>query len=149
METTLLSTFHPATPFSSIREGPKGSEDASDTDDLAMRERLGSIAKPAVPALAVLALLVVVGWLVIALSSRASSTNASHSGIVVPVVIGLPLGQAQAVMRTAGLAGVAYERDPQEPDSVVVAQKPAGGITVPLGSTVGFRTTGPDRIRSA
>jgi beta-lactam-binding protein with PASTA domain len=126
----------------------KGSEDAPDTDEIAVRERLGSIARPAVPALAVLVLLVVVGWLV-ALSSSASPTNAAHSGIVVPVVIGLPLGQAQAVMRKAGLEGVADERDPQGPDSVVVAQEPAGGITVPLGSTVGFRTTGPDRIRSA
>lgn len=143
-----MSTFRPPTPFSRVREGPKGSEDAPDTDDIAVRERLGSTVRAAAPALAVVAVLVVVGWLVVALSSGASSTNASHS-VAVPVALGLPLGQAQAVMRKVGLAGVAYERDPQEPDSVVVAQEPAGGITVPLGSTVGFRTTGPGRIRSA
>jgi beta-lactam-binding protein with PASTA domain len=112
-------------------------------EDVAVRERLGSTARLALPALAVLALLVVVSRLVVTLSSLPSPTGASRSVVGVPDVVGRQLGEAQAVMRTAGLAGVAYERDPQGPDSVVVAQKPWAGSAVPRGSTVGFRTRAP------
>jgi beta-lactam-binding protein with PASTA domain len=108
-----------------------------------VRERLGPTARLAVPALAVLVLLVVVSRLVVTLSSLPSPTDASRSVVGVPDVVGRQLGQAQAVMRGSGLVGVAYERDPQGSDSVVVAQKPPAGSTVPLGSTVGFRTSAP------
>lgn len=108
-----------------------------------MRERLGSTARLAVPALAILVLLVVAGRLIVTLSSLPSPTDASRSVVGVPDVVGRQLGQAQAVMRTTGLAGVAYERDPQGSGSVVVAQKPPAGSAVPRGSTVGFRTRAP------
>jgi beta-lactam-binding protein with PASTA domain len=108
-----------------------------------MREQLGSTVRLAAPALAVLVLLVLVGWLVVALSSLRSPTNASRSVPGVPDVVGRQVGQAQAVLRKAGLVGVAYERDPQGADSVVVAQEPPAGSTVPRGSVVGFRTRAP------
>jgi beta-lactam-binding protein with PASTA domain len=108
-----------------------------------VRERLGSTARLAVPALAILVLLLVAGRLVVTLSSLPSPTSASGSVVGVPDVVGRQLGQAQAVMREAGLVGAAYERDPQGSDSVVVAQQPHAGSAVPLGSTVGFRTTAP------
>jgi beta-lactam-binding protein with PASTA domain len=96
-----------------------------------------------VPALAVLVLLVVAGRLVVTLSSLPSRTGVSRSVTGVPDVVGRQLGQAQALMRKAGLVGVAYERDPQGVDSVVVAQEPPAGSTAPLGTTVGFRTRAP------
>jgi len=108
-----------------------------------MRERLGSTVRLAAPALAVLVSLVVVGWLVVALSSVRSPTSASRSVAGVPDVVGWHVGQAQAVMLKAGLVGVAYEPDSQGSDSVVVAQEPPAGSTVPRGSVVGFRTRAP------
>jgi beta-lactam-binding protein with PASTA domain len=111
-----------------------------------MRERLGStvrLAAPPLAALVVFVLLVVAGRLLVTLASLPSPANASRSVAGVPDVVGRQLGQAQAVMRKAGLAGVAYERDPQGSDSVVVAQEPSAGSTAPLGSTVGFRTRAP------
>jgi hypothetical protein len=58
----------------------------------------------------------------------------------VPNAIGRTLAQATSVMRTAGLQGVAFERDPQIGTAVVVAQEPSAGELVPPGSVVGFRT---------
>jgi hypothetical protein len=77
-------------------------------------------------------------------------------GYSVPDALGRTLAQAERVMRTAGLQGRAYERDPQGRDAVVVAQEPPAGVLVPPGSAVGFRTrTGvqpygvPRRLRLA
>jgi hypothetical protein len=61
-------------------------------------------------------------------------------GYVVPDALGRTLAQAERVMRTAGLHGGAYERDPQGRDAVVVAQEPPAGVLMPPGSMVGFRT---------
>ena len=68
-----------------------------------MRERLGSTVRLVVPALAVLVLLVVAGRLVVTLSSLPSRTGVSRSVTGVPDVVGRQLGQAQALMRKAGL----------------------------------------------
>jgi hypothetical protein len=78
-----------------------------------MRERPGSTVRLAAPALAVLVSLVMVGWLVVALSSVRSPTNASRSVAGVPDVV----GQAQAVLRKAGVVGVAWptSQTPKEP----------------------------------
>ena len=43
-------------------------------------------------------------------------------------------------MRTGGLRGSAFERDPQGSNAVVVAQEPPAGVLVPPGSVVAFRT---------
>ena len=55
-----------------------------------------------------------------------------------PDVLGRTLAQAEGVLRTAGLHGGAYERDPQGRTAVVVAQEPPAGVVVPPGSMVGF-----------
>jgi hypothetical protein len=133
-------------PRGRIRQGPNQDEAVPGQEDGAVRERLGSTARLAAPplaALVILVLLVVAGRLPVTLTSVPSTTNASRSVAGVPDVVGRQLGQAQAVMRKAGLVGVAYERDPQGSDSVVVAQEPPAGSTAPLGSTVGFRTRAP------
>jgi hypothetical protein len=61
-------------------------------------------------------------------------------GYGVPDVLGHTLAQAERILRTAGLDGSAYERDPQGRNAVVVAQEPPAGVVVPPGSMVGFRT---------
>jgi hypothetical protein len=61
-------------------------------------------------------------------------------GVRVPNAIGHTLARARDVMRTAGLRGVATERDPQLPTAVVVAHEPGAGEAIPPGSVVGFRT---------
>jgi PASTA domain len=61
-------------------------------------------------------------------------------GNAVPHVLGHTLAQAERMLRTVGLRGGAMERDPQDPDAVVVAQEPPAGQLVPPGSMVGFRT---------
>jgi hypothetical protein len=61
-------------------------------------------------------------------------------GYAVPDALGRTLAQAERVMRTGGLHGSAYERDPQGRNAVVVAQEPPAGVLVPPGSMVGFRT---------
>jgi hypothetical protein len=61
-------------------------------------------------------------------------------GYGVPDVLGRTLAQAERMMRTGGLRGGAYERDPQGRNAVVVAQEPPAGVVVPPGSMVGFRT---------
>jgi PASTA domain len=75
-----------------------------------------------------------------ATSSAASSTAPASAGIRVPDVVGQPLATATALMRTAGLRGVASDHDPSAPGAIVVAQEPAAGLMVPEGSVVGFRT---------
>lgn len=61
-------------------------------------------------------------------------------GYGVPDVLGRTLTQAERVMRSGGLHGRAYERDPQGRDAVVIAQEPPAFAVVPPGSIVGFRT---------
>jgi PASTA domain len=65
---------------------------------------------------------------------------ADAPGVRVPDAIGQTLAQATSVLRTAGLHGAALERDPQISTAVVVAQEPPGGVLIPPGSVVGFRT---------
>src|SRR6266536_1490293 len=60
--------------------------------------------------------------------------------IRVPDEIGQPLGRAQQQLRAAGLKGVAYDRDPQGPQALVVAQEPPAGELAPPGSVIGLRT---------
>jgi PASTA domain len=75
---------------------------------------------------------------------RATTTPAIRTapgntrGYGVPDALGRTLAQAERVMRTAGLYGVAHERDPQGRNAV--AQEPPAGVLVPPGSVVGFRT---------
>jgi PASTA domain len=61
-------------------------------------------------------------------------------GYGVPDVLGRTLAQAERMLRTAGLRGSAYGRDPQGRNAVVVGQEPPAGVLVPPGSAVGFRT---------
>jgi hypothetical protein len=65
---------------------------------------------------------------------------ADARGVRVPNAIGQTLAQATSVLRAAGLHGAALERDPQISTAVVVAQEPPGGVLIPSGSVVGFRT---------
>jgi hypothetical protein len=69
-----------------------------------------------------------------------ASITVPTEGVLVPEVIGQTLAQARTVMRNAGLPSGAYERDPQVPNAVVVAQEPTSGAWVPPNSPVGFRT---------
>jgi len=62
------------------------------------------------------------------------------AGALVPQAMGRALAQARAVMRQAGLAGDAVDRDPRGPGAVVVGQDPPAGARVPPGSPVGLRT---------
>lgn len=65
------------------------------------------------------------------------------AGVVVPDVVGLPLGAAIAAVREGGLDVVgrgAYAEDPQGLHSIVFAQEPPAGARVPGGAYVGFRT---------
>jgi hypothetical protein len=61
-------------------------------------------------------------------------------GYGVPNVLGRTLAQAERVLRTGGLHGSAYARDPQGRSAVVVAQEPPAFAVVPPGSMVGLRT---------
>jgi hypothetical protein len=61
-------------------------------------------------------------------------------GYAVPDALGRTIAQAERVMRTGGLRGSAFERDPQGSNAVVVAQEPPAGVLVPPGSVVAFRT---------
>jgi PASTA domain len=75
-----------------------------------------------------------------ATSSAATSAAPTSAGIRVPDVVGQPLATATALMRTAGLRGVADDHDPSAPGAIVVAQEPPAGQLVPGNSVVGFRT---------
>jgi PASTA domain len=68
------------------------------------------------------------------------SITVPTEGVLVPEVIGRTLAQARTVLRNAGLPSGDYERDPQVPNAVVVAQEPPSGAWVPPNSPVGFRT---------
>jgi hypothetical protein len=61
-------------------------------------------------------------------------------GVQVPNAIGHTLARATLVLRTAGLRGGAFERDPQIGTAVVVAQEPPARVLVPRGDVVMFRT---------
>jgi PASTA domain len=61
-------------------------------------------------------------------------------GYGVPSVLGHTLAQAERVLHTGGLRGVAIEGEPQGSSAVVVAQEPPAWATVPPGSVVGLRT---------
>ena len=61
-------------------------------------------------------------------------------GYGVPNVLGRTLAQAERVLGTGGLRGAAIEGNPQGSSTVVVAQQPPAGATVPPGSVVGLRT---------
>jgi hypothetical protein len=67
-------------------------------------------------------------------------TSTAVGGVRVPNVIGRTLARATSLMRTAGLHGGAFERDPQIGTAVVVAQEPPAGVLIPRGDVVGFRT---------
>ena len=59
---------------------------------------------------------------------------------VVPNTLELRLREAQDRLRDAGFRPVALAGEARSPESVVVAQEPAGGLRVPIGSSVGLRT---------
>ncbi len=113
-----------------------------------------SRAATAAALLAGLGVLVVVGRLLPTTPSTRHPTTATGAtsapairtapgntrGYVVPDALGRTLAQAEWVMRTGGLHGVAHERDPQGRSAVVVAQEPPAGVLVPPGSVVGVRT---------
>jgi len=75
-----------------------------------------------------------------ALAPAIRTAPGNTRGYGVPDVLGRTLAQAERVMRSGGLHGSAYERDPQGRDAVVVAQEPPAFAVVPPGSMVGFRT---------
>ena len=66
--------------------------------------------------------------------------SAVVGGVRVPNAIGHTLARATGVLRTAGLRGGAFERDPQIGTAVVVAQEPPARVLVPPGDLVMFRT---------
>ena len=114
----------------------------------------GSSGRLAIAAAVVLGVgvLAVVGRLLPATSSvRSSATGprpapairtapGNTRGYGVPNVLGRTLAQAEGVLHTGGLRGAAIEGDPQGSSTVVVAQEPPAGATVPPGSMVGLRT---------
>jgi hypothetical protein len=67
-------------------------------------------------------------------------TSTVVGGVRVPNAIGHTLARATSLMRTVGLHGVAFERDPQISTAVVVSQEPPAGVLIPRGDVVGFRT---------
>jgi hypothetical protein len=109
-----------------------------------------------------LAVLVVAGWLLPTIPSAhrpATPTSAGVTagtvrviplrdvptltvvgGVRVPNAIGHTLARATSLMRTVGLHGVAFERDPQIGTAVVVSQEPPAGVLIPRSDVVGFRT---------
>ncbi|MFZ0625856.1 MAG: PASTA domain-containing protein [Acidimicrobiia bacterium] len=58
----------------------------------------------------------------------------------VPDVVGMGLADARLQIRLAGLVPAVDDGDPTGGDSVVWAQEPPGGMEVPIGSVIGFRT---------
>ncbi len=63
--------------------------------------------------------------------------------VVVPDVVGLPLGEAIVAVRQAGLHVVETgtpPNDPVGPEAVVQAQEPPAGERAPVGACIGFRT---------
>ncbi|HEY3079228.1 MAG TPA: PASTA domain-containing protein [Chloroflexota bacterium] len=64
--------------------------------------------------------------------------------VLVPGVVGRPLAEARDVVRTAGLAPVdGTPREGTEPPGTIVAQNPAGGARVTLGSNVTLTAATP------
>lgn len=70
----------------------------------------------------------------------ATATASTAGGVLVPQAVGRTLAQARTVLGAAGLPSGAFDRDPQAPNAVVVAQEPPAGVQVPPHSPVGFRT---------
>lgn len=64
----------------------------------------------------------------------------SRPVVVVPNTLDLRLREAQDRLRDAGFRPVVLAGQARSPESVVVAQEPAGGLRVPIGSSVGLRT---------
>jgi hypothetical protein len=116
-----------------------------------MRGSSGRLAIAAAVVLGVGVLAVVGRLLPVASSGRSSATGprpapairtapGNTRGYGVPNVLGRTLAQAEGVLHTGGLRGAAIEGDPQGSSTVVVAQQPPAGATVPPGSVVGLRT---------
>ena len=120
----------------------------------------GSSGRLAIAAAVVLGVgvLAVVGRLLPATSSvRSSATGprpapairtapGNTRGYGVPNVLGRTLAQAEGVLDTGGLRGAAIEGDPQGSSTVVVAQEPPAGATVPQEAWSAFEpgpTSGP------
>jgi hypothetical protein len=80
---------------------------------------------------------------------REVPTSTLSGGVRVPDVIGHTLARATSLLRTAGLRGVAFERDPQIGSAVVVAKEPPAGVLIPRGDVVGLRTRTDVRAKAA
>jgi hypothetical protein len=116
-----------------------------------MRGSSGRLAIAAVVVLGVGVLAVVGRLLPVTPNARSSATGprpapairtapGNTRGYGVPNVLGRTLAQAEGVLHTGGLRGAAIEGNPQGSSTVVVAQEPPAGATVPPGSVVGLRT---------
>jgi hypothetical protein len=70
------------------------------------------------------------------------ATATTLDTVEAPDAFGQTLARAKALMRAAGLQGMAEDRDPQRPGAVVVVvvQEPAAGNRVPRDGVVWFRT---------
>lgn len=74
------------------------------------------------------------------------STEGGELTVRVPNLVGKTLEEGRRGVTKAGLRVIgtgAYERDPQAPTAVILAQEPPAGERVPWGSCVGFRTSAP------
>ena len=63
--------------------------------------------------------------------------------VIVPSVVGKPLGDAITAARARGLLVVdsgVRPGDPSDVSAIVRAQKPQAGMRVPFGACIGFRT---------
>src|SRR4029453_10162597 len=116
-----------------------------------MRGSSGRLAIAAAVVLGVGVLAVVGRLLPVTSSARSPATDprpapairtapGNPRGYGVPNVLGRTLAQAERVLHTGGLRGAAIEGDPQGSSTVVVAQEPPAGATMPPARVAGLRT---------